>query len=93
LRDIEDALAKFDAGTYGTCERCGATSGPTGSRRCRRRASASPARRSAAAPPLAAENAHPLRCLVVAVILHEISHGVAAYWFGDDTAKRPAASR
>jgi RNA polymerase-binding transcription factor DksA len=23
LRDIEDALAKFDAGTYGTCERCG----------------------------------------------------------------------
>lgn len=27
-------------------------------------------------------------CLVVAVILHEISHGVAAYWFGDDTAKR-----
>ena len=27
-------------------------------------------------------------CLVVAVILHEISHGIAAYWFGDDTAKR-----
>jgi Zn-dependent protease len=27
-------------------------------------------------------------CLVVAVILHEISHGVAAFWFGDDTAKR-----
>ena len=27
-------------------------------------------------------------CLVVAVILHESSHGVAAYWFGDDTAKR-----
>jgi Zn-dependent protease len=27
-------------------------------------------------------------CLVVAVLLHEISHGVAAYWFGDDTAKR-----
>lgn len=26
--------------------------------------------------------------LVVAVILHEISHGVAALWFGDDTAKR-----
>ena len=23
LRDIEDALAKFDAGTYGQCERCG----------------------------------------------------------------------
>jgi Zn-dependent protease len=27
-------------------------------------------------------------CLVVAIILHEISHGVAAYWLGDDTAKR-----
>ena len=27
-------------------------------------------------------------CLVAAVILHEISHGVAALWFGDDTAKR-----
>jgi Zn-dependent protease len=27
-------------------------------------------------------------CLVVAVILHEISHGVAALAFGDDTAKR-----
>jgi Zn-dependent protease len=27
-------------------------------------------------------------CLVVAVILHEISHGVAALWCGDDTAKR-----
>ena len=26
-------------------------------------------------------------CLVVAVILHEISHGVVALWFGDDTAK------
>ncbi len=26
--------------------------------------------------------------LVVAVILHEIGHGVVAYWFGDDTAKR-----
>src|SRR5262249_22508680 len=23
LHDIEDALAKFDAGTYGTCEQCG----------------------------------------------------------------------
>ncbi len=23
LRDIEDALAKFDGGTYGQCERCG----------------------------------------------------------------------
>ena len=27
-------------------------------------------------------------CLVVAVILHEVSHGVVALWFGDDTAKR-----
>ncbi len=27
-------------------------------------------------------------CLVVAVILHEISHGIVALWFGDDTAKR-----
>jgi Zn-dependent protease len=27
-------------------------------------------------------------CLAVAVILHEISHGVVALWFGDDTAKR-----
>ena len=25
-------------------------------------------------------------CLVVAVILHEMSHGVVARWFGDDTA-------
>ncbi|MGH9026126.1 MAG: TraR/DksA family transcriptional regulator, partial [Acidimicrobiia bacterium] len=23
LQDIEDALAKFEAGTYGTCEQCG----------------------------------------------------------------------
>jgi len=27
-------------------------------------------------------------CLVVAIILHEISHGVVAFWLGDDTAKR-----
>jgi Zn-dependent protease len=27
-------------------------------------------------------------CLVVAVILHEVSHGVVASWFGDDTARR-----
>jgi Zn-dependent protease len=26
--------------------------------------------------------------LIVAIILHEISHGVVAYWLGDDTAKR-----
>ena len=27
-------------------------------------------------------------CLVAAVICHEVSHGLVAYWFGDDTAKR-----
>ena len=27
-------------------------------------------------------------CLVVAIILHEVSHGVVASWFGDDTAKQ-----
>lgn len=27
-------------------------------------------------------------CLVVAIILHEISHGVVALWCGDDTARR-----
>lgn len=27
-------------------------------------------------------------CLVVAVVLHEISHGVVAWWCGDDTARR-----
>lgn len=27
-------------------------------------------------------------CLVAAVILHEVSHGVVALWFGDDTARR-----
>jgi Zn-dependent protease len=27
-------------------------------------------------------------CLIAAVIPHEISHGVVALWFGDDTAKR-----
>ena len=27
-------------------------------------------------------------CLVVAVIFHEVSHGVVALWCGDDTAKR-----
>src|SRR6185503_10256514 len=26
--------------------------------------------------------------LVASIILHEISHGVVANWFGDDTAKR-----
>jgi DnaK suppressor protein len=28
LRDVERALAKLDAGTYGTCERCGRPIGP-----------------------------------------------------------------
>ena len=28
------------------------------------------------------------RWLVAAVICHEVSHGVVANWFGDDTAKR-----
>jgi DnaK suppressor protein len=28
LRDVERALAKMDAGTYGTCERCGNPIGP-----------------------------------------------------------------
>ena len=27
-------------------------------------------------------------CLIVAVVLHELSHGVVASWFGDDTARR-----
>ena len=27
-------------------------------------------------------------CLVAAIILHELSHGVVALWLGDDTAKR-----
>lgn len=27
-------------------------------------------------------------CLFVAIIFHEVSHGVVALWFGDDTAKR-----
>jgi Zn-dependent protease len=27
-------------------------------------------------------------CLVAAIILHELSHGVVALWFGDDTAKK-----
>jgi Zn-dependent protease len=27
-------------------------------------------------------------CLVVAIILHEVSHGLVASWLGDDTAKR-----
>lgn len=26
--------------------------------------------------------------LIISIVLHEISHGLAAYWLGDDTAKR-----
>ncbi len=29
-----------------------------------------------------------LACFIPAVIFHEVSHGVVALWFGDDTAKR-----
>jgi RNA polymerase-binding transcription factor len=28
LRDVDRALARIDAGTYGTCERCGTAIGP-----------------------------------------------------------------
>jgi Zn-dependent protease len=35
-----------------------------------------------------AENFVLFGCLVVAVILHEISHGIVALFYGDDTAKR-----
>ncbi len=31
-------------------------------------------------------------CLFLAIILHEISHGVVALFFGDDTANAPAVS-
>jgi Zn-dependent protease len=34
------------------------------------------------------ENLVFLGCIVVAIILHEISHGVIALWCGDDTAKQ-----
>ena len=27
-------------------------------------------------------------CLVAAVIFHEVSHGVVALWFGDDTTRQ-----
>ena len=51
LTDIEDALAKFDAGTYGECEYVRRSRSPRpASRRCRRPGSASTARRSAAEP-------------------------------------------
>ena len=41
LTDIEDALAKFDAGHLRRCESCGQPIGRRGSRRCPRRGSAS----------------------------------------------------
>lgn len=37
---------------------------------------------------MTAENFVLYGCLVVAVILHEVSHGVVALFYGDDTAKR-----
>ncbi len=95
LEDIDAALAKIDAGTYGLGARRATGRSPRrGSRRCRRPASASSA-------PRAAGSGSPYRPapvdrvsviffvgLVVAVILHELSHGVVALWFGDDTAKK-----
>ena len=91
LNDIDAALAKFDGGTYGICESCG---GPI--------ARGSPGGDAGGAALHQVRIEAPLsRCvtidhvtvlwfvtLVVAVILHEISHGVVALWFGDDTARR-----
>lgn len=37
---------------------------------------------------ISATNALLFAMLVPSVILHEVSHGLVAYWFGDDTAKR-----
>ena len=78
-----------------SASRAASASPRRGSRRCRRPASAS----AALAAPLSASPIDRVHldeqtviffgCLVVAVILHEISHGVVALWFGDDTAKRP----
>ena len=57
LQDIEDALAKFDAGTYGDVRVLRPARSPRpASRRCRRPGSASPARRSAAEPRHASVN-------------------------------------
>ena len=94
LQEIEDALRKFDAGTYGTCESCGKQIAEA-------RLEAMPSARLCidlrVQPPLtldrrdlSAELEERLiffACLFVAIILHEISHGVVALWFGDDTAK------
>ena len=99
LQDIEDALAKFDAGTYGECESCGQPH-PRGPPRGDARGPALHQLRVAAPlgrprpAPTATTSVHIdeqtfiyFGCLVVAVILHEISHGVVALWFGDRTAK------
>ena len=93
LSDVDDALAKIDAGTYGVVRAvCRGRSATRGSRRCPRLACASRARR------LAADRDSTVHitqltviyffALIAAIILHEISHGVVALWFGDDTARR-----
>ena len=92
--DIEDALAKFDAGTYGDV-RVVRAADPRGPARGDARGTALHQLRVAA--PLARTDRRSVNldeqtliyfgCLVVAVILHEISHGVVALWFGDHTAK------
>ena len=92
LSDIDDALAQDRRRHVRRVRdvRRG-RSARRGSRRCRRRGSASRAHRSVAD---ARHRARSIRtvvyfvALVVAIILHEISHGVVALWFGDDTAKK-----
>ena len=86
LTEVEHALEKFDGGTYGVCEVCG-TEIPEA------RLEAKPAARhlhrlrfGAAGDP--ASTSSSTAASFVAVILHEISHGVVAYAYGDDTAKR-----
>ena len=54
LRDIDDALEKFDAGTYGQCESAGNPSPKRGSKPCRPPAFASRAR-----PPVADRRLQP----------------------------------
>ena len=90
LPEIDDALgeARRPAPT-GSASTAASRSARPGSRRCPRPGSASPAPRSAGSP--IGRSKHSViyfGCLVVAVILHEISHGVVALWFGDDTAKK-----
>ena len=94
LSDIEDALAKFDHGTYGECESLppahprGAPGGHAGGAPLHRVRLAAPLSDAArASVHLDEQTVICFGCLVVAVILHEISHGVVALWFGDRTAK------